>query len=137
METVLTFRYTEAFSAWPEQVFENTSTRVEIGREGNLKLYSNTARVHLTLVKHSDAIMQIDSHNGHQFGFFDEVCTDGMLPATLLSPRCFFTFRGGVLTFHENSSDQSGKYEYKLVHTPVCSCVRDTENKDFVVEPGY
>jgi hypothetical protein len=118
----INLRYDESRSAWPEQIFDNKGTRTEIGMNGELKLFSNTAQVTLVLSQGTDNILGITSSNGHRFTFFSEVCTEGPIPKSHLAEHkdWFFTFMGGVLTYHDDPTDISGKYEYRLQYTPPC-----------------
>ena len=118
----INLRYDESRSAWPEQIFDNKGTRTEIGMNGELKLFSNTAQVTLVLSQGTDNILGITSSNGHRFTFFSEVCTEGPMPKSHLEEHKdgFFTYGGYVLTYHDDPTDISGKYEYQLKYTPPC-----------------
>jgi hypothetical protein len=118
----INLRYDESRSAGPEQIFDNKGTRTEIGMNGELKLFSNTAKVTLVLSQGTDNILGITSSNGHRFTFFHEVCPEGPMPKShlLQHPDGYFTFMGGVLTYHDDPTDISGKYEYKPEYTPPC-----------------
>lgn len=116
----INLRYDESRSAWPEQIFDNKGTRTEIGMNGELKLFSNIAQV--TLVLSDDAIMEIDSSNGHRLTFFQTSSTAGPMPKSHLAEHMdgFFTYGGRVLTYHDGPTDTSGKYEYELKYIPPC-----------------
>jgi hypothetical protein len=116
----INLRYSDSNSAWLKQIFDNESTRKQIAMNGDLRVFSNTAQV--TLVLSDDAIMEIDSSNGHRLTFFQTSSTAGPMPKSHLAQHTdgFFTYGGRVLTYHDDHTDISGKYEYQLEYTPPC-----------------
>ena len=120
----LKLRYDDRNSAWPEQIFDNQITRQAVetfGGLSDLKKYSNTARVKLTLGDDSQTVTNMETMNGHRFQYIYRESENGPMKKELLSANdSFFTFGGGVLTFHNDESDLSGRYEYALVHIPPC-----------------
>jgi hypothetical protein len=116
----INLRYSDSNSAWLKQIFDNESTRKQIAMNGDLRVFSNTAQV--TLVLSDDAIMEMDSSNGHRLTFFQTSSTAGPMPKShlLQHPDGYFTFMGGVLTYHDDATDISGKYEYQLKYIPPC-----------------
>jgi len=118
----LALRYDDGNSAWPEQIFDNENTKQVVGAFGinsDLHKYSNTAKVLLTVVGDPESVTNIETRNGHIFQYLYHEQGSGPLgKGVLCGSGSFFTFGGGVLTFHTDDSDVSGQYEYALVHIP-------------------
>jgi hypothetical protein len=118
----INLRYDESRSAWPEQIFDNKGTRTEIGMNGELKLFSNTAQVTLVLSQGTDNILGITSSNGHRFTFFSEVCTEGPMPKSHLAEHTdgFFTFMVWCIDLSRRPHRHKRKIRVQLKYTPPC-----------------